>query len=323
MKLIVKVIVVILLYTPQVVSAVCVQGNCINGHGTAVLPDGSKYVGGFEDGRRNGEGEVTYKDGTRYRGQWGNDLPNGQGVKILADGTQYSGEFRNGSMYGSGMMVMPDGSTIKIKWLSNTKKVSSHDGVGLPDETSEQVSPQASVKDEVVVQEQNQTEAANQVQPEDSEEIKPEAVADAGGEDGDKPEEEFPQNSEITKAVEYASIAAGANIRSGPSLASKVLRTVPAGYPVVILSEKADWFLVEDFRGRKGWVFASLVTESGTVIIKVFKGNLRNGPSLINDIIVQLDHGTVMSVLERSGKWLKVSNSKKITGWLHRKVVWP
>ena len=115
----------------------------------------------------------------------------------------------------------------------------------------------------------------------------------------------------------------GANIRSDASLTSEVLRTVPPGYPVAVLSKQADWFLVEDYRERKGWVFASLVTEPRTVIIKVFKGNLRSGPSLKDDKIVQLDHGTVMSVLERNGEWLKVSNSEKLTGWLHRKVIWP
>jgi len=322
MKLIVKVIVVILLCNPQSISAVCVQGDCINGHGTAVLTDESRYVGEFEDGRRNGQGEATYKDGTRYKGQWVNDLPNGQGVKILADGTRYSGEFKNGLMYGSGMMTLPDGSEIKIKWMSDTRKVSPQ-GVELSDETPEQISPQASAKDEVAVQEQNQTEMANEIQPLDSEEKKPETVEHAGREDSAEPEEAFPQNTETTKSIEYASIAVGANIRSGASLASRVMRTVPAGYPVIVLERQVDWLRVEDYRGRKGWVSASLVTEAGTVIIKVFKGNLRNGPGLKNDIIVQLDHGTVVSVLERRGEWLKVSNSEKITGWLHRKVIWP
>ncbi len=142
-------------------------------------------------------------------------------------------------------------------------------------------------------------------------------------ENGSEPESVFAQNSETTKAVEYASIAVGANIRSDASLTSGVLRTVPSGYPVAVLERQADWALVEDFRERKGWVFASLVTDPGTIIIKVFKGNLRSGPSLKDDIIVQLDHGTVMSVLERSEEWLKVSDSEGLTGWLNRKVIWP
>jgi len=322
MKLIVKIIVVILLCSPQITSAVCVQGDCTNGHGTAVLPDESKYVGEFEDGMRSGQGEATYPDGTRYKGQWANDLPDGRGVKILADGTQYSGEFKKGLMSGSGWMIMPDGSKIKIKWLTDNEGIST-EGPGLSGETPEQVFPQASARDEVAGQEQIQTDAANEIEPADAEEINPKTAMPAGKEDDAKPEEIFPQNSETPKTVEYASIAVGANIRSDASLTSEVLRTVPPGYPVVVLSKKADWFLVEDFRQRKGWVFASLVAEAGTVIIKVFKGNLRRSPGLEGDIIVQLDYGTVMSVLERSGEWLKVSNSEKLTGWLHRKIIWP
>jgi hypothetical protein len=565
MKLIVNIIVAILLCSPQIASAVCVQGNCTNGHGTAVLPDGSKYVGEFREGvrsgrgsmtypdgtkyvgdwqndkphgkgtllsvdkfeytgefangvrhgqgtleivdgkkyvgqwqydaphgqgklsdpgreeytgqfkngQRNGQGEATYSDGTRYKGQWANDLPNGQGVKILADGMQYSGEFKNGLMYGNGTIVMPDGSQIKIQWQSDlpdqkeeklsdaavssdvkekdwymvaalgktqgrpsmepqgsvghmevssqelaagvqgispqevtvpvetaeqvqteavneiqtaetekpaseaaelppqpevsapvetleqvppqatvqeevavkeqaqteavieiqpgeTKKPVSEAAelppqpeVSAPVETLEQVPPQATVQEEVAVKEQVQTEAVNEIQPAEAEEIKSETALSTRKEDGSGPKILFPQNLETSKALEYATIAVGANIRSDASLTSEVLRTVPPGYPVAVLERQGDWFLVQDFRERKGWVFASLVTELRTVIIKVYKGNLRSGPSLTDDIIVQLDHGTVMAVLERSGEWLKVSNSEELTGWLNRKVVWP
>ena len=307
MKLIVNIIVVILLCSPQMVIAVCVQGDCTNGHGTDIQPDESKYVGEFMDGMRNGQGEATYSDGTRYKGLWENNLPNGRGVKILADGTQYSGEFKNGLMYGRGWIVIPDGSKIKIKWLTDT----------------EGISPQASAEDKVAVRKQIQKEVVNEIQSADAEEVKAEAVKHAGKEDGPKPGVIFPQKLETAKALEYASIAEGANIRSDASLTSKVLRTVPPGYPVVVLKRQEDWLLVEDYRGRKGWVYASLATKPGTVIIKVFKGNLRSGPSLKDNIIVQLDHGTILSVIERSGEWLKVSNFDELTGWMNFKVIWP
>jgi len=379
MKFIVSIIVAILLGSPHVASAVCVQGDCVNGHGTAVLHDESKYVGQFKDGMRDGQGEATYSDGTMYKGQWADDFPNGQGVKILADGMQYSGEFKNGLMHGSGTIIMPDGGKTKIKWLNDFPlqkeanlsdkavlsdgdekdrdmdatpgkaekplslesqtsvghmEVSSQvstavtEGIppqerGLAAETPEQVSPQVSEKDEVAVQEQIQTETANEIHLAEAEEINSEAVMPASKEDNDKHKVVLLQNLKISETLEYSSIAAGANIRSDASLMSEVLRTVPSGYPVAVLSKQADWFLVEDFRERKGWVFASLVTEPRTVIIKVFKGNLRSGPSLKDDIIDKLDYGTVMSVLDRKGEWLKVSNSEKLTGWLYREIIWP
>ena len=379
MKFIVNIVVAILLVIPHVASAVCVQGDCVNGHGTSVLPDKTKYVGQFKDGMRNGQGEATYSDGAMYKGQWADDLPNGQGVKTLADGMQYSGEFKNGLMHGSGTIIMPDGGKTKIKWLNDfppqkeanlsDKAVSSdgdendrqmdvtpgkaqkplnlepqssvgkmevssqestaategiqHQEHGLAAETPEQVSPQVSEKDEVADQEQIQTGTANEIHLSEAEEINSEAVMLASKEDKDKHKVVLPQNLEISETLEYSSIAAGANIRSDASLMSEVLRTVPPGYPVAVLSKQADWLLVEDFRERKGWVFASLVTEPRTVIIKVFKGNLRSGPSLKDDIVDKLDYGTVMSVLDRKGEWLKVSNSEKLTGWLYREIIWP
>ncbi len=526
MKLLVNVIVAILLWAPQSAGALCVQGDCTNGHGTFALPDGRKYVGEFregirtgrglmtypdgakyvgdwqndkphgngtlisvdnfeysgefangvrhgqgtlvmadgkiyvgqwqndiphgqgrisypgkeefigqfENGRRNGQGEVTYADGTRYKGQWADDLPNGQGVKIMPDGMQYSGEFKNGLMHGIGTVVMPDGSQIKIQWQSDahvqneeeqpeaellsiearedwymfqtpgekqarqsrepirpaghmavssqglfaaaeatppqeivapvgtaeqilpqasemeqvaveaqtqTKavneiqraqveeaasevvKATPSKEIAAPVETAEQIFPQASEKEQVAAEVQTQTEAVNEIQIARTEEMASETVLPATGEQASDHQKGYALYSETVNGAKYASVAKGANIRSDATLTSEVLRSVPSGYPVAVLERQADWALVEDFRQRKGWVFAPLLTEPGTVIIKVYKGNLRSGPGLTDDTIVQLDHGTVMSVLETRGDWLKVSDFGKLTGWLHRKVIWP
>jgi len=134
------------------------------------------------------------------------------------------------------------------------------------------------------------------------------------------------QPSETSKAGEYASVvwnASGANIRSEASLSSEVLRAVHPGYPLIVLEHRGDWVLVEDFKERKGWVFASLLREPQTIIIKVQKGNLRNGPGLTDGIIAKLNEGTVLSVVEKNGEWLQVSDSEGLRGWLHQDLVWP
>jgi SH3-like domain-containing protein len=190
---------------------------------------------------------------------------------------------------------------------------------------AEQVPPQAAQQIEVAVEEQAQIETVNEIQIAEAEQVVSEAAMTVKKEDGSVPQKGYALYSEIQNGFRYASIVKGrgANIRSDASLTSEVLRTMPEGYPVAVLEQKADWFLVEDFRERKGWVYASLLTEPGTVIIKVYKGNLRSGPSLTDDVIVQLDHGTVMSVEKTLGDWLQVSNSDDLTGWLNRKVIWP
>ena len=494
MKLIGNLVLAILLCIPQVVGGVCIQGDCINGHGTAVLPDGGRYfgefreggrngkgsmtypdgtnyvgawlndepngkgtlisidrskytgefvngvrhgqgtlkivdgrryegqwwddvphglgkfidpgreefVGQFENGRRNGQGEATYRDGTKYEGQWADDLPNGQGIKTLAGGMQYLGNLKNGLMFGSGKIVLPDGSQFKIQWQSDTHvekeeiesraqisdkeeqkdwfmilslkelrgqhsqepqesvghvevsaqkltsslrlehvnllinvEVSAQELASSPEpippqkpevavETAEEVSPQPPENENPAIKEQaQQMEADNNIPMVEFEKMTPEAVMPAKGEEGSGSLKGYTLYYETTNGVKYVSIAKGANIRSDSSLTSEVLRTVPPGYPVAVQEQQEDWFLVQDFMERKGWVYASLLTEPETVIIKVYKGNLRSGPSLTDDVIVQLDHGTVVSVVETRGDWLRVSDSGNLTGWLHRKVIWP
>lgn len=48
----------------------CIEGDCINGLGTATYPEGDKYVGGYKDGDLNGKGTLTFPDGVKYVGEW-------------------------------------------------------------------------------------------------------------------------------------------------------------------------------------------------------------------------------------------------------------
>ena len=129
-----------------------------------------------------------------------------------------------------------------------------------------------------------------------SEEAAPGAEVKTSG-----PAGEHGETAPATKAGEYVSIgqvAAGANIRAAASLAAEVLLSVPAGYPLAVVERQEDWVMVRDFRGRKGWVYAPLLSEDETVIIKVWKGNLRRGPGVRDAIIAKLDYGTVLPVPE-------------------------
>lgn len=62
---------------------------------TLVWPDGTRYVGGVEDGKRSGKGTIFWQDGTRFVGTFVDDLRNGPGTMILPDGTVYNGYFEN------------------------------------------------------------------------------------------------------------------------------------------------------------------------------------------------------------------------------------
>jgi hypothetical protein len=51
----------------------CIRGNCIDGRGTQVYADGSKYVGQFKNGVSEGEGELILSSGEKYVGKFKND----------------------------------------------------------------------------------------------------------------------------------------------------------------------------------------------------------------------------------------------------------
>ena len=62
---------------------------------TLIWPDGTRYVGGVDEGKRKGKGTIFWQDGTRFVGQFENDMRNGPGTMTLPDGTVYSGTFKN------------------------------------------------------------------------------------------------------------------------------------------------------------------------------------------------------------------------------------
>jgi hypothetical protein len=62
---------------------------------TLIWPDGTRYVGGVNEGKRKGKGTIFWQDGTRFVGQFENDMRNGPGTMTLSDGTVYTGIFKN------------------------------------------------------------------------------------------------------------------------------------------------------------------------------------------------------------------------------------
>ena len=71
------------IYTGEVV------GDVPNGKGTWVLPDKTKYVGEFKDGKFHGQGTYTYPDGRQYVGElkddkWWNGTEYDKGGNVTA-----------------------------------------------------------------------------------------------------------------------------------------------------------------------------------------------------------------------------------------------
>ena len=101
------------------------------GEGTYVYDANSKYVGEWENGKRNGEGthiDVNYgcfaggdtnickdcipipcMDTFKYAGEWEDDKKNGLGTMTYPSGDKYVGKWKNGNYHGEGTYTKDDG----------------------------------------------------------------------------------------------------------------------------------------------------------------------------------------------------------------------
>jgi hypothetical protein len=87
----------------------CVSGDCIDGEGAWVAPDGERYAGAFVRGRRHGEGRLSLTNGDLYVGTFRDGTFDGRGTYVWADGSVYAGEVRAGAPHGHGVRTAPNG----------------------------------------------------------------------------------------------------------------------------------------------------------------------------------------------------------------------
>ena len=77
----------------------CISGNCQNGKGEYIDPQGNHYAGYFRNGKFHGKGLCRYKDGSVYSGSWRDGKPDGKGV-WRRKGAMRKGIWRNGKLIG-------------------------------------------------------------------------------------------------------------------------------------------------------------------------------------------------------------------------------
>ena len=79
-----------------------------DGAGAVTFPDGSRYVGRFQQNMRWGEGRCRFANGDVYEGEWRNDRPHGEGMgQWAATGSTYNGGWKGGSRVGTGSIQHP------------------------------------------------------------------------------------------------------------------------------------------------------------------------------------------------------------------------
>lgn len=80
----------------------CIGGNCDTGTGTYIYETGDRFVGPFENGKRQGTGVMEYANGDRYAGEYDNDIRHGNGTYRFANTDVYEGRFKTGIREGKG-----------------------------------------------------------------------------------------------------------------------------------------------------------------------------------------------------------------------------
>jgi len=280
------------------------QNDVPHGLGKITYPDGAMFIGQFDKGRRNGQGEAIYKDGTKYSGQWKDDLPNGLGTKIFVDGVKYTGEFRNGLMHGQGTAVNPDGSSYTGQWQNDVlvKKdtVPAEPELATAEETEGHIL--AAVDEETVAE--------------------PKAAGES--EIAPAPAPSVPAGDIANTQAGYASVSQnGVFVRSGPSTGYRIVRSVSRGFPVQVIGQQNNWSNTKDFVGQEGWIYTPFLGTNNSAIVNVSRVNIRSGPGLVFPVLGQVDFGTVLAVNNIQGDWYLVTMPDGSGGWLYRKLIWP
>ena len=123
-----------IVFFPAILSAGCLEGDCVDGWGKMVTGQGYEYEGQWKNGRPHGKGTVkthygtvisgdnwvhgklqgngveTYSSGRKYVGQFKNTKYHGIGTDHYPNGQTYRGEFKDGHPSGKGKLILADGS---------------------------------------------------------------------------------------------------------------------------------------------------------------------------------------------------------------------
>lgn len=117
------------------------------------------------------------------------------------------------------------------------------------------------------------------------------------------------------------------NLRSGPGTNYDIKWEYGMGFPLQLVSSKGDWVKVKDFENDTGWIFKSLLSKKGHMIVKVHKNqnkkiNIRSGPGTKYKIVGKAYYGVVFETLEQKNGWAKIKHETGLVGWIKRSLLW-
>lgn len=111
---------------------------------------------------------------------------------------------------------------------------------------------------------------------------------------------------------------ANLNMRTGPGTTYSVIRVIPKGAAVTVLSMSGGWARVS-YSGSTGYSSTAYLTSSvasSDIRITTEELNLRSGPGTSYSILAVMPKGSKVTVLSVSGSWARVIYNGK-TGYAH------
>ncbi|MDY0361573.1 MAG: SH3 domain-containing protein [Desulforegulaceae bacterium] len=112
------------------------------------------------------------------------------------------------------------------------------------------------------------------------------------------------------------------NVRSGPGSTYEVLWQAEKNYPLEVIEEKGHWVHFKDFEGYEGWVYKPLLGKKKTVVIKVYKANVRKGPGTDYPIVFTAEKGTPFELIGTKNNWYEIRHSDGDSGWVSSSLLW-
>jgi N-acetylmuramoyl-L-alanine amidase len=124
------------------------------------------------------------------------------------------------------------------------------------------------------------------------------------------------------------------NVRGGPGTSYDVIQQNVNGDRLPVLDKSGDWVKVKLASGASGWVAGWLVaveqpspapasflpsagqSSGGTAVVSGSSVNVRGGPGTGYDVMAQANQGDRLTVLDKSGDWVKIKLSSGSAGWI-------
>jgi SH3-like domain-containing protein len=108
----------------------------------------------------------------------------------------------------------------------------------------------------------------------------------------------------------------GVSVMSAPAPPAQVVFRLPRHAPVRVLLTRGGHYYVSNWRGKKGWALAAGFAPGPYVMITDSAAKLRRRPNPRARVAFVCVASSVLQVVGRRGRWLKLKLDPKRSGWI-------